>query len=160
MTARKLIWQKGDRTLTFKELKELLKVTPAMDKVSSRNELLTTGTVFIERSIDDVTVTIFTNGFVLFRMDGKFTMFTLHICGAYIYGGSFTVHIPTSDFDNADWEVRSILAGEDCIHHSRINFDYDDKGVISYSAIAEDREELADDTYEGLKLLLCQERYE
>lgn len=53
--------------LTFRELKELLDEAPEMDRVPSMRELMRTGTVFMERSVVNGVVTVFTNGLALFE---------------------------------------------------------------------------------------------
>lgn len=79
--------------LTFRELKELLDEAPEMDRVPSMRELMRTGTVFMERPVVNGVVTVFTNGLALFEEFDRHTVFPVHSCGAYVYGGSITVHI-------------------------------------------------------------------
>ena len=95
--------------LTFRELKELLDEAPEMDRVPSMRELMRTGTVFMERSVVNGVVTVFTNGLALFEEFDRHTVFPVHSCGAYVYGGSITAVIPEADFDDADWPVRLII---------------------------------------------------
>ena len=141
--------------LTFRELKELLDEAPEMDRVPSMRELMRTGTVFMERPVVNGVVTVFTNGLALFEEFDRHTVFPVHSCGAYVYGGSITAVIPEADFDDADWPVRLVLEGEDRIEHSRENCDSDRRN-ISHSGM-EDSKMMADHK-DPLEAILQEER--
>ena len=96
--------------LTFRELKELLNEAPEMDRVPSMRELMRTGTVFMERPVVNGVVTVFTNGLALFEEFDRHTVFPVHSCGAYVYGGSITAVIPEADFDDADCSMLFFFA--------------------------------------------------
>lgn len=114
-----------------------------------------TGTVFMERPVVNGVVTVFTNGLALFEEFDRHTVFPVHSCGAYVYGGYITAVIPEADFDDADWPVRLVLEGEDRIEHSRENCD-SDRGNISHSGM-EDSKMMADHK-DPLEAILQEER--
>ena len=116
--------------------------------------------VIVKEIIDEHTeITVYKNGYVIYRVGKRATVFPLHSCNNYIYdSGISDIHILKSDFfENENWYVRLILEGEDRLIHNQ-NARIEAKS-ISYSAVSEEWDVLAEDA-EMLGKLIMKEQIE
>ena len=146
--------QKGGRMLTLKELRSM--VEPAetqvrVPTVKKQQEMQ----VVVKEIIDAHTeIVVYKNGYVIYRVGKRATVFPLHSCDDYIYDSGVTdIHKLKSDFfENESWYVRLILEGEDRLIHNqdtRI-----EAKSISYSAVSEEWDVLAEDDKMLEKLII------
>ena len=95
-------------------------------------------------------------GFVLFLVGKRATVFPLHSCKEYIYDSNIEAltNINERFFDNENWYIRLILEGEDrLVKNQEVR---NGKKTISYSAVAEDWNELREEDSTLAHLILCE----
>ena len=71
--------------LTLKELKKVVKAADMTKRIPSENTLETEEIVVKEILSTECDITVYANGYVLYREDGKKTVFPLHSCKDYEY---------------------------------------------------------------------------
>ena len=71
--------------LTLKELKKVVKAADMTKRVPSAKALETEEIVVKEILSAECDITVYANGYVLYRESGKKTVFPLHSCKAYEY---------------------------------------------------------------------------
>lgn len=103
-------------------------------------------------------ITVYDNGYVLFRSGKDYTVFRLHDCGDFRdREDPYGYVIPEESFKETYWTIRLIMEGE-----QRITYNKDQKEhshTVSYSGIAEDWAYLSDIKYDGAYILTEQEEY-
>lgn len=136
--------------LTLKELRNMLEEAKIEERVPSMRGLMESGVPIVVKEVlsEQVEISVYQNGLVLYQVGNRATVFPLHPCGDYIYD-SATSHIENIQadfFDNENWYIRLLLEGEDRLAKNqdvRIG-----KKTVSYSCIAEDWDALAmEDTF-------------
>lgn len=102
--------------------------------------------VIVRKDIGNRTeILVYANGFVVYRVGKHVTVFTLQSCGGYLYESDddYGQELSEDFFEEKEWYLRLVLEGEDRIANNRdINIG---SRRISYSAVAEDWEELKEE---------------
>lgn len=104
-------------------LQELLKNIPAAEKVKrvpSVAKLAKEAVPFVIDTMDaDTSVTVYSNGYVLYQKDQWATVFPLHDCTDYVYKDSnVESFVPFEEFMNQPWQVRVLMEGFDRMDHN------------------------------------------
>lgn len=107
------------------------------------------------------TVTVYENGYVLYRNEEGVTVFPFPECADYSYestcaGSEGTVM--DESFENADWYLRLVLEGEDHLSNNSDRRYY--SHTVSYSAEAEDWQEILDPVGSAEDILFARESEE
>ena len=103
--------------LTLKELKNMVETAKETERVPSNRMLRESGAaVAAKERIDAQTeITVYENGYVLYQVGRRSTVFPIHSCGGYTYEfdrkNSFS--LKGDFFENENWYIRLILEGED-----------------------------------------------
>lgn len=148
--------------MKLSDLKKIVPVAEASEKVPTIFSLVESAATVVARDLiaPDTDVTVYSNGYVLYRSGDHATVFPLHECREYRYeyDGEKPVVIPEEDFDQYNWSVRLVAEGED-------RLDYNQKQrwkrtTVSYSGVAEDWALLADMSQDAETLLMERERRE
>lgn len=87
----------------------------------------------------DVELTVYRNGFFLYKASGRVTVGAVDRCGGYVYDGGDA--LDASAFDDSDWTVRLTLEGEQRLEH---NNDKRNSNTYSYSNDAVELGDLRD----------------
>lgn len=140
--------------MTLTELKAIVPAADSNKRVPSISAMLEEGKhIVVKNRINaDTDITVYDNGYVLYRTKDHATVFPLHSCEEYTYetncGEQFCV--PSSEFEQQDWMMRLILEGEDRLEYNQNQ--RMKKITISYHGIAEDWSELADCSKDPLQV--------
>ena len=134
--------------LTLKELRGMVTVTESEDSVPTAKQLLESGAEVIvkEALTRDTTISVFANGFVLYRAGKHYTVFSIEDCGTYGYESvkdAFQVY-EASFFDNENWYVRLIMEAEDRLERNQDRIKSNHK-VCSYDRMVEEGSEIESD---------------
>ena len=144
--------------LTLRELRNMVKVAEVEGRVPSVKALLEAKVPIIVKELlsEQAEVSVYQNGFVLYRVGKRATVFPLHSCKEYIYDSNIEAltNINERFFDNENWYIRLILEGEDrLVKNQEVR---NGKKTISYSAVAEDWNELREEDSTLAHLILCE----
>ena len=146
--------------MKLSELKRIVPAAEARDKVPTLAGVLASGASIVAKDLidEESDVTVFSNGYVIYRAGNHATVFPLHDCGDYAYeqDGKPPVVVPEEVFDSYNWSVRLIAEGEDRLEYNQKQ--HWKRTTVSYSGVAEDWALLADSTCDAEALLLEQER--
>ncbi|RKJ51893.1 sigma-70 family RNA polymerase sigma factor [bacterium 1XD42-54] len=147
--------------LTLRELKHAVENAAFTDRVPTYRALRESGSPIVAKEMVDAQsrIDVYQNGFVAYRVGRHSTVFPLHACCAYVYEFNQKDHFHFEDdfFENKNWYFRVMLEGEDRIAK---NEDWcNERKCISYSAVAEDWSEMAQEDM-MLHELICQEEVE
>ncbi|MDD3186290.1 MAG: sigma factor-like helix-turn-helix DNA-binding protein [Anaerostipes sp.] len=126
--------------MTLKELRTMVGSVDKEMRVPSVRKLTESRVpVVVKEKLDQkAELTVFANGYVLYRIDNRVTVFPIPECQSYCYedvsGAGETI---SSDFfENENWYVRLILEGEDRLkENQRIR---QNTREVSYSIVSED----------------------
>lgn len=134
--------------LTLKELRGMVTVTESEDRVPTAKQLLESGAEVIvkEALTRDTTISVFANGFVLYRAGKHYTVFSIEDCGTYGYESvkdAFQVY-EASFFDNENWYIRLIMEAEDRLERNQDRIKSNHK-VCSYDRMVEEGSEIESD---------------
>ncbi|MCI6767636.1 sigma-70 family RNA polymerase sigma factor [Porcincola intestinalis] len=104
-------------------LQELLENIPAAEKgkrVPSVVKLAKESVPFVTDTIDaDTSVTVYSNGYVLYQKNQWVTVFPLHGCTDYVYKDpNVKSFIPFEEFMDQPWQVRVLMEGYDRMEHN------------------------------------------
>lgn len=133
------------RMLTLKELKNNVTEASPAERVPTYKVLRESGIPVVVKKVVDVQseLMVYQNGYVVYKARKRSTVFPLHSCGGYRYEfhQNLSFSVKSDFFEHENWYIRLFLEGEDRIAK---NEDwYNGRKSISYSAIAEDWSELA-----------------
>ena len=136
----------------------MVKVAEVEGRVPSVKALLEAKVPIIVKELlsEQAEVSVYQNGFVLYRVGKRATVFPLHSCKEYIYDSNIEAltNINERFFDNENWYIRLILEGEDrLVKNQEVR---NGKKTISYSAVAEDWNELREEDSTLAHLILCE----
>lgn len=130
--------------LTLQELKRMTEMPEEKKKVPTAKNLQNGGKKVVWRKIDrDTELSVYMNGFAVYRIGNRTTVFSIYSCGDYQYNMEVgTVVIEKTVFDIQEWYIRLTLEGEDRLLH---NMDAQEREKnISYHAISEEWQMIAD----------------
>lgn len=127
--------------LTLKEVKKAVAPAKLQKRVPSPQMLEDESKVFVTQKInEDSFISVYENGYVLYQVEARKAVFSLHGCGSYCYEavtGSDVVE--GSYFEEQAWYIRLLMEGEDLLERNQTKRASNYK-QISYSQFAEDRE--------------------
>lgn len=133
--------------LTLEELKKMVDDPVDGAKLPTAKQLKETGISVINKKIDaDTEIVVYQEGYALYRVGKYSTVFSIHLCGDYVYicDGNI-VQLPGHFFEKEIWHLRLILEGEDRLSRNQEererNISYDH--VSKEWGIAEDLRESA-----------------
>lgn len=133
--------------LTLKELKKVVKVADMEADIPSAKVLKESGAEIVTKEIldTDTTIAVYENGYVLYQEGAKTTVFPLHKCGGYEYENidGTRKRVKGEFFDNENWYVLPLLIASDRMIINQVRTSQY-HGLISYSAVVEDRKYLID----------------
>ncbi|MCD8249311.1 MAG: sigma-70 family RNA polymerase sigma factor [Lachnospiraceae bacterium] len=133
--------------LTLRELRKKMEVMPKKGRETPRcKSLLQSGEeILISCTVAGSTVSVYENGYVLYRSEAGATVFPFPESGGYLYesncAGSQEM-VEDESFESAAWYLRLVLEGEDHLSNNSDRRYY--AHTISYSAEAEDWQEILD----------------
>ena len=145
--------------LTLKELKKMVKVADAEERIPKAKALKANGSIVVKEVINAETdIAVYENGYVLYQEGMKTTVFPLHTCKEYEYqdadGGSD--RLKEEFFDNENWYIRLLMEASDRMEYNQEKI-LSNHGVFSYSAVVEERKILIDRSADVLDQLVQQE---
>ena len=133
--------------LTLRELKKVVKVADMEADIPSAKVLKESGAEIVTKEIldTDTTIAVYENGYVLYQEGAKTTVFPLHKCGEYEYENidGTRKRVKGEFFDNENWYVLPLLIASDRMIINQVRTSQY-HGLISYSAVVEDRKYLID----------------
>ena len=146
--------------LTLQELKQIVDVPGNQGKLPTARQLRESGVVIAkERFGGETEISVYQDGFVLYRTGKYSTVFPLHSCGDYFYiSDGNTVHLPEQFFDREKWHLRLVLEGEDRL--GRNCEERERSRNVSYNAVSEDWAAMADLSEPAIEQLARQETVE
>lgn len=130
--------------LTLQELKRVTEIPEEKKKAPTAKSLQDGGKKVVWRKIDrDTELSVYMNGYAVYRIGNRNTVFSIHTCGDYQYNmEAGTVLIKKTVFDMQEWHIRLMLEGEDRLLR---NMDAQEREKnISYHAISEEWLAIAD----------------
>lgn len=109
---------------TLQELKKSVDMPGLDEKVPTAKQLRESGIVAaIEKLGEDTEICVYQNGYVLYQVCGRSTVFPLYLCKDYFYeSGENVIHLAEQFFEKESWSLRLLLEGED-----RLNRNQDEK---------------------------------
>ena len=107
--------------LTLQALKKISDVPGHGAKIPTAKQLCRSGqTVAKERFGRDSEISVYQNGYVLYRVGKHSTVFPLHTCRDYLYlSGTNAVHLSEQFFCGEQWYLRLVLEGEDRLNRNQ-----------------------------------------
>ena len=131
--------------LTLKELKKVVKVAGMTKRVPSEKALEKEEIVVKEILIGECDITVYANGYVLYRENGKKTIFPLHSCKDYQYMDVKEDRSIMNEefFDNENWYIRLLMEATDRMEINQTKVASNHR-IISYSDFVDDRTILVD----------------
>ena len=131
--------------LTLKELKKVVKAADMTKRVPSAKALETEEIVVKEILSAECDITVYANGYVLYRESGKKTVFPLHSCKAYEYVDVKEDRSIMDEefFDNENWYIRLLMEATDHMEKNQTKVKSNHR-IISYSDLVDDRSILID----------------
>ena len=120
--------------LTLKELKKIVKAADTEKRIPTVKSLMENEIVVKEVINAETDITVFENGYVLYRGYGKTTIFPLHACGQYEYQEATGCKNVLNEefFDNENWYIRLVMEAEDRLEFNQTKI-RSNHGIFSYS---------------------------
>lgn len=145
--------------LTLQELKKTVVPADERMRVPTPKMLMDSEVPIVVRELlnDQTELTVFANGYVIYRSGKRMTVFALHTCKDYQYEVSSgkAQNISEEFFDNGDWYIRLMLEGEDRL---AVNQEVQaSTNQVSYSAENDNWSVLADTSCDVAERLAEQE---
>ena len=126
--------------LTLKELKKVVKVAGMTKRVPSEKALEKEEVVVKEILSGECDITVYANGYVLYRENGKKTISPLHSCKDYQYMDVKEDRSIMNEefFDNENWYIRLLMEATDRMEINQAKVASNHR-LVSYSDYADDR---------------------
>lgn len=131
--------------MTFKELKEKVQVADKTNRTPGAVLLQADGVIVAKEVINtDTEITVFNNGYVLYKAGRHMTVFPLHECKEYDYRSVVQESnvVEETLFDHTKWYVRLVLEGEDRLSSNLEKSQQ--KHCVSYTCVSEEWSVLLD----------------
>lgn len=148
--------------MTLKELKNLVKPADLKKRIPSAAFLKKQGGRIVVRETVglDADITVYANGYVLYREGEKATVFPLHTCGAYEYGSTTGKRstLQSEFFDNENWYMRLLVEGADLMERNQEQLLLY-HNVCSYNPFSEEWGELRDQEQDILERIAEKEMF-
>ena len=134
--------------LTLKELKGMVNLTEDNGRVPTARQLMESGAEVIVKEVlsRETAISVYANGFVLYRAGKHYTVFSIEDCGTYGYESvkDAAQIYESSFFDNENWYVRLIMEAEDRLERNQERIKSNHK-VCSYDRLVEECGEIGND---------------
>lgn len=147
--------------LTFKQLKNLVEEPKTGIKLPTARALRESDQRIVVKEImgNGAELIVYQNGYALYQIKNRATVFPVNGCKSYSYVTSKEdISVDEQLFDQEKWYIRLMLEGEDRLFH---NIYRKEKGhQISYTAVAEDWDALSDRTDSLANQIIQQEMME
>lgn len=124
--------------LTLQELKKITAIPEQGVKTPTAKRLRGTGEAVAEKKLGKgAWIVAYQNGYALYHVGGHSTVFSIHICGSYLYeSNGVGSYLSRQLFEKEPWYIRLILEGEDRLERNqRVK---EQEKAVSYSAISEE----------------------
>lgn len=146
--------------LTLRELKELVGKAGQEGRVPTARMLKESDMEVIvrEKIGSETEISVYPNGYVLYQVGNRYTVFPLEECGTYGYeavDGESKVY-ESSFFDNENWYVRLIMEAEDRMERNQEKIKTNHK-VYSYDRIKEEYGDLEDPGLDPVRRMIRSE---
>ena len=154
--------------MTLSELTGKVIRSARRNRVPSPNEIMRSRTFVVasEKMGEDIEITAYHSGYIIYRRGDDATVFPVHSCGDYEEKdvcGNINV-IPYEEFADQPWQIRAFLEGESRLVHNENNYRmYYDVLSIDASHYGENRYNVLDSdngASDPLLLLLKEEERE
>lgn len=124
--------------LTLQELKQIVDAPENGCKAPTAKHLKEAGEIIDWKRLgENVEITVYKNGYVLYQVGRHATVFPLRICENYLYpSNSAPVRLTGAVFEKEAWYLRPALEGEDRLSRNQEERERDN--TISYSAVSEE----------------------
>ena len=123
--------------MTFKELKKLVKLPLYKEqRVPTVKALEESGVSVVAEKIleNHGSISVYQNGYVIYRAHKRVTVFSLRNCVHYKYDALEGAghHIEEEEFDEYEWHIRLVLEGEDRIfmHYNPFHYIRSEKDIL------------------------------
>lgn len=149
--------------ISLKNLKEMVEAPTHTKRVPSPKTLFEKSVVFLRHEFEhDSHLTVYHNGYVLFRAGKRNTVFHIHDCGRdYVYGAATGKGETVKEevFENCSWHIGALFEGERKMEESQERCEAAGMGnvQVSYHAISEEWKEMEDHTVNALEQLIEKE---
>ena len=146
--------------LTFRELKKMAAVPEAGTRFPTARYLREGDVPMIaEQRKGGISLTAYGNGYAQYGVHKRSTIFPFHLCGDYVYECNCSIiRVPGQFFEDRAWFVRLMLEGEDRLGRNQET--KEQRRCISYCAVSEEWEALADKKETVLERMIKQETTE
>lgn len=144
--------------LTLQDLKWIVKEPKIEKKVPTARHLLEQGEKVVSmENGGGVQLSVFREGYALYRVEKYTTVFPVYSCGDYYYENEGQkICVDADFFEGQEWYVRLLLEGEDRLAKNRDSYC---KGrVVSYHAVSEEWFLLASPALPPLEQLIEKEK--
>lgn len=149
--------------MTLKELKALVTVTDDRRKPPKWKELRTSDIkILASKTLSgNGELTVYENGYVLYREDNRYTVFPIHQCTGYEFESvnGEVDSIGEDLFDNEEWHVRLLLEGADRMAVNQINTEKH-HNLVSSDLMESAGKEIQDLKQSPLEKLIEEESFE
>ena len=145
--------------MTLKELRELVNMEHAEDRVPSKGmlEKMKAEVIVRERINGDTEIAVYKNGYVLYQAGNGMTVFPIPPCKSYTYNFVSDKNVLDPElFENENWYIRLMMEGEDRIVDN-VRRQENRNSVFSYSDRTEDESSDLIDRSPGILEKLIQE---
>ena len=111
--------------MTLSELTGKVIRSARRNRVPSPNEIIRSRTFVVasEKMGEDIEITAYHSGYIIYRRGDDSTVFPVHSCGDYEEKdvcGNINV-IPYEEFADQPWQIRAFLEGENRLVHNENN---------------------------------------
>ena len=134
--------------MTLRELMDKVDDASSIGRVPPVSQIIETGSpvVAAEKMRNDTDITIYQNGYVLYRKESRATVFPLHRCREYVEKSvtEKDFEVPFEVFADQPWQIRVVIEGEKRIIHN-INALQNYFKHCSYNAFLEEGSVLSDE---------------
>lgn len=146
--------------MTLQELKEITEIPEQRIKIPTAKNLRETGRAVAEKQLENNTwIAAYKNGYALYHAGGHSTVFSIHVCGSYLYeSNGVSSFLQERLFEKEPWYVRLVLEGEDRLERNqRVK---EQEKTVSYSAMSEEWQVMENLEKNPLKYLVERENME
>lgn len=126
--------------ITFRKLRNMVGSTEGQSLPTVKALRKTSETVIVSAVAADSSLTVYESGFYTYTTPSGTTVYAVDRCAEYVYDGGEVLDM--AKFDDVDWSVRLVLAGEDRLEHN--NNAREQGNHYSYSADAIEGTDLRD----------------
>lgn len=141
--------------LTLQELKKIVDVPERGKNPPTAKQLQSAESLVVNEKLGtDGEIRVYANGYALYRICSRSTVFSVHSCGDYLYlSDEGMVHLAGDFFEGERWYLRLVLEGEDRLGRNQEERERN----FSYSIVSEEWATMEDASESALDHLVKQE---